>query len=106
MIYIESTGGCQYMSKQQLAEEFHLSKSTVFSRMKEIEVEIRNGRYGPHAIIDDGNIVRINRLVFIDYMTYRRRLKEKNARKNVPPFNSAEVKHIIGWKDRIIKVEE
>ena len=103
MLYIESIRGYPYMPKQQLADEFHISKSTVYLRMKEIETEIQNGRYSDYAIIDDGNIVLVNVLVFIDYMTYRRRLKEKNARKYVPDFNPTEIKKVIGWEDKLVK---
>lgn len=103
MLYIESIRGYPYMPKQQLADEFHISKSTVYLRMKEIEAEIKNGRYSDYAIIDDGNIVLVNVLVFIDYMVYRRRLKEKNTRKYVPEFNPAEIKKVIGWEDKIIR---
>lgn len=105
MVYMETIRGYPYMPKQQLADEFHISKSTVFSRMKEIEKEIQSGRYSDYAIINDGNIVLVNVLVFIDYMTYRRRLKEKNARKYVPEFNPSEIKKIIGWENRLIKEE-
>lgn len=105
MVYMETIRGYPYMPKQQLADEFHISKSTVFSRMKEIEKEIQSGRYSDYAIINDGNIVLVNVLVFIDYMTYRRRLKEKDARKYVPEFNPSEIKKIIGWENRLIKEE-
>ena len=106
MIYIESIRGYPYMPKQQLADEFHISKSTVYSRMKEIESEINNGRYSNYAIINDGNIVLVNVLVFIDYLTYRRRLLEKNARKYVPEFNPSEIKKIIGWEDKVVRMDD
>lgn len=105
MVYVESIRGYPYMSKQQLADEFHISKSTVFSRMKEIQQEIQKGRYSDFAIIEDGNIVLVNVLVFIDYLTYRRKLKEKNARKYVPEFNPAEIMNTIGWKNRVVMLE-
>lgn len=106
MTYIESIRGYPYMQKQQLSNEFHIGKTTVYSRLKEIEEEIQNGRYSDYAIINDGNIVLVNVLVFIDYMTYRRRLREKNTRKYVPMFNPAEIAKIIGWENKPVRIEE
>ncbi|MDO4308375.1 MAG: hypothetical protein Q4C77_16260 [Eubacteriales bacterium] len=106
MTYIESIRGYPYMPKQQLAEEFHVSKSTVFARLKEIETEIQGGRYSDYAIINDGNIVLVNVLVFIDYLTYRQKLRGKNTRKYVPAFNPAEITKIIGWENRPVRIEE
>lgn len=105
MMYTESIRGYPYMPKQQLAEEFHISKSTVYSRMKEIEGEMQTGRYNQYAIIQDGNIVLVNVLVFIDYMTNRRMLREKNARKHVPEFQPDEIMKICGWSNKIVKVD-
>lgn len=103
MLYMETIRGYPYMQKQQLAEEFHISKSTVYLRMKEIQEEIKNGRYSDYAIIEDGNIVLVNVFVFIDYMKYRRQLKEKNARKYVPEFNPAEIRKISGWENKVVR---
>ena len=105
MIYTESIRGYPYQPKQQIADEFHISKSTVYSRMKEIAVEVQNGRYDDYAIIEDGNIVLINVLVFIDFLTYRKRLQSKNLRKHVPPFRPDILIKDIGWSNRIIKME-
>ena len=106
MIYIESIRGYPYMPKQMLADEFHISKSTVYARMKEIEKEIQQGRYSRYAIINDGNIVLINVLVFIDYLANRRRLLERNTRKYVPDFNPAEIMRDIGWESRMHKEDD
>ena len=44
---------------------------------------MEHGRYNEYAIIDN----EINVGVFADYIKYRKLLKNKNARKYVPPFN-------------------
>ena len=80
MVYTESIRGYPYMKKEQLAKEFQISTGTVRTRLFEIENQIKNGRYNDYAIIRDGNIVLINVLVFIDYLTYRRQLLDRNAR--------------------------
>lgn len=84
-----------YKTKQQIAKEYDLSPSTVQNRMKEIEQE--EARYGKRAIIRDGGIVLVNYLVFLDYLANRARLKDKNARKYVSPYQPAELARELGW---------
>lgn len=105
-MYTESIRGYPYMPKQQLADEFHISKGTVYNRTKEIEEEIRRGRYSEYAVISDGKIVLVNVLVFIDYLKYRRRLADKNLRKYVPAFRPDELIKSIGWNNRIVVVDD
>ena len=89
MVYTESIRGYPYMRKEQLTKEFQISAGTVRTRLFEIEDEIKTGRYNDYAIIRDGNIVLINVLVFIDYLTYRRQLLDRNARKYAPAFQKS-----------------
>ena len=100
--YTESIRGYPYMEKQQLSEEFKMSVQTIKGRVQEIESEIEKGRYDDFAIIRDGKLLRINVLVFIDYMTYRRRLLDKNARQYVPEFHPEKMVRSIGWNNRIV----
>lgn len=103
IIYTESIRGYPYMPKDKIAQEFSLSKTTVQLRVKEIEEQIREGRYNDYAIIRDGGILLINVLVFIDYLEYRKRLQDKNARKYVPEFQPEKIVHILGWNNRIVR---
>ena len=105
MVYTESIRGYPYMKKEQLAKEFQISTGTVRTRLFEIENQIKNGRYNDYAIIRDGNIVLINVLVFIDYLTYRRQLLDSNARKYTPAFHPEKLVQMIGWSNRAV-VEE
>lgn len=102
MMYTESIRGYPYMPKDKIAQEFSLSKSTVQSRVKEIEEQVKKGRYSDYAIIRDGGILLINVLVFIDYLEYRQMLKSKNARKLAPEFQPEKIVHILGWNNRIV----
>lgn len=102
MMYTESIRGYPYMQSEQIAEEFHISKGTVFNRVKEIEKEIKNGRYNDYAVIHDGKLVLINVLVFIDYLKHRRQLLDRNARKYTPEFQPEKIVQIIGWNNRIV----
>ena len=79
------------MTVTDLAESFGMSKQTVTSRIKEIEEEVKNGRYGPHSVIHDVGYVAVNPMVFADYLTYRPRLRNKNLRKSVPPYDPFKV---------------
>lgn len=106
IMYTESIRGYPYMKKETLAEEMHICKGTVVNRLREIENEIMNGRYSDYAIIQDGNILLINVLVFIDFLTYRKRLLNKNLRKNVPPFRPDIIARDIGWNNRVITTKD
>lgn len=106
IMYTESIRGYPYMHKEQIAQEFNISKGTVYSRMKEIENEVKNGRYNDYAIIQDGKLVLINVLVFIDYLKYRKMLLDKNARKYVPEFHPEKLIQMIGWSNRIVVEED
>lgn len=75
------------MTTGQLAECFGMSKQTVTSRITEIEEEMKSGRYGPHSVVRDVGYVAASPMVFADYLTYRKRLRNKNLRKNVPPYD-------------------
>ena len=102
MIYTESIRGYPYMKKEQLAKEFQISTGTVRTRLFEIEDQIKNGRYNDYAIIRDGNIVLINVLVFIDYLTYRRQRLDSNARTYTPAFHPEKLVQMIGWSNRAV----
>lgn len=106
MMYTESIRGYPYEHKEQIAREFGISKATVDNRLKEIEKEIKNGRYDDHAIIRDGKLVLINMIVFIDYLTYRRQLRDRNARKYTPEFRPEKIVRDIGWSNRTVIEEE
>ena len=106
MVYTESIRGYPYMPKDKIAQEFSLSRSTVQGRVREIEEQIKKGRYNDYAVIRDGRILLINVLVFIDYMEYRKMLKDTNARKYVPAFRPEKIIHTLGWNNRIIREGE
>ena len=97
-MYVESIRNFPYMRKTDISKEFSISMSTVKSRMNEIEEEIRAGRYDDYAIIDDGGVILINTLVFLDYLKYRGLLRQKNARKHVPEISA-------GKADTYIRME-
>ena len=102
MVYTESIRGYPYMRIVQLAKEFQIGTGTVRTRLLEIEDEIKTGRYNDYAVIRDGNIILINVLVFIDYMTYRQQLLDRNARKYTPAFHPEKLVQMIGWSNRAV----
>lgn len=89
--------GSPYRTIARLAKEEGISIGTVRNIVNEIRAEIKKGRYDEFAVSDGGGIIRINYLVFNDYWKYRKHLKDKNLRKNVPPYNPAEQARVIGW---------
>ena len=85
-----------YKTKEELKIEWSICTTTIDTRLKEIEDEVLKGRYPTNSVIRDGGIVRVNHLVFIDYMTNRQRLLQPNLRKYVEPFNAFEIAKSIG----------
>lgn len=71
------------------------TERTVRNRMNEIE-ELKE-RYGEYSTIRDGGIVMINYLVWVDYRHFRKQLRQKNAKKYVPPYDPAKVARELAW---------
>lgn len=103
---IERHGNADYCSLDKIAEDFQISKQTARSRVNEIRHEIVKRRYPKLAIIDDENIVRVNRLVFIDYMTNRQMLKSETQRKYVDKYDPAEISKNLGYYETRKEAEE
>lgn len=93
--YLATLRAAPYKTLEDLAEELGVTKVTIHTRRKELEQE--QERYGDFAVIKDSGIVLINYLAFLDFLKYRSRLKEKNLRKHVPPYNPTKVAKEIGW---------
>lgn len=85
-----------YANKSEIARFFGISRYTVYDRVKGIEREIQEGRYGRHAISDG----LVNKAVFLDYNTYHKSLEDKLLRKYVPPFDIRECMEYINEMDR------
>jgi len=83
------------MNRREIAEEFNISTRTVDNRIKELEQH--KDRYGDYCILRNGSIVLVNKLALLDFFTYRDRLRDKNLRKNVPPYNPEEVARHFGY---------
>lgn len=79
-----------YVQKAELARIFGVTYPTVCSRVKEIEQEIGK-RYTRYATID----LLVSIEVYADWEKYRKRLKDKNLRKTVPPFNMGEAREYL-----------
>lgn len=79
-----------YANKTTIAKVFHISCQTVWHRQQEIEQEIGK-RYNRYAILD--GLLSIE--VFADYEKYRKRLRDRNLRKTVPPFSMEEAREYL-----------
>lgn len=95
VVYMTPMRASPYKTLDDLSDELGVSKQTLHSRKKELEEE--KERYGEYAVIRDAGIVLINYLAWIDFLKYRQRLKEKNLRKHVPPYNPMEIAKSLGW---------
>lgn len=85
----ELHAGTAYMTIEQLSKYYgNVTKQTVRNRLKGLREEIGK-RYKDDVIIEDDRIVLINRYAYLDYLKYRTRLKDKNARKYLEPYSPA-----------------
>lgn len=80
-----------YLKKSQLVKEYGLCRQTIYKIVDEIQEQIGKGRYSQYAIAD----CLVNRYVFIDYMTYRKQLLDKNMSKYVPDFKPREIMKLV-----------
>lgn len=98
---LECVQGTPFLTRKEALKQLGIKdKRTLESRLNEIRQEVRNGRYDDYAIIEDGGITLINYMILIDYMKYRRMLKEKNLRKHVPDYEPQKIAKSIGWYGR------
>ena len=81
-----------FMTADQLSEYEGMSGAHYRSIIREIEKQIKEGRYPETAI--GGSPRSVNYYVYRDYMTNRRRLRNRNLKKTVKPFNPAEIAQI------------
>lgn len=81
-----------FMTADQLSEYEGMSGAHYRSIIREIEKQIEEGRYPETSI--GGNPRSVNYYVYRDYMTNRRRLRNRNLKKTVKPFNPAEIAQI------------
>lgn len=94
---IEQIRGFSYMSDQQLATEFNMSKRTVQRKRRGIETEMEKGRYNKYAIV--GTLTNV--YVFIDYMKFEKMLSNPVLRKCVPDFEPEEIMRICGFNQQV-----
>lgn len=74
-------------------EHFSDCRTKFYQKVKEIREQIKRGRYGRYAVLDDGK-VRVNYFVYYDYTVYREWLLDKNASKSAPLFDPKEIAEI------------
>ena len=94
---IESIRGNPFISRSRAAKDFDVSLTTIDNYIRDIEKEVSTGRDGPHSVVKSGGLTLISYTVLIDYLKYRQLLKDKNARKYVPEFDSRKTGKEIGF---------
>ena len=75
-----------YLNWNKAADIFEDSKTTFYRLVKEIEEQIRLGRYSKGAVIHDKKTL-VSFYVYVDYKDKRRYLQDRLAAKKVEPFN-------------------
>ena len=93
-----------YMTAVQLAEYEGKSATRCREIIHEIEKEVQNGRYPATAV--GSAPLQVNYFVYRDYATYKSRLANKILRKNVPPFDAAEIAKICPVIKQVIILDD
>lgn len=93
-----------FMTASQLAEYEGMTAGYYRLIFSEIDDQIRQGRYSPVSISDD-KPRSVNYYVYRDYMANRKKLKDRNLKKYVRPFNPAEVAVICPLVREVIVME-
>lgn len=104
MTALQIVRGHPYLTFKQVSEETGKCIRVVQKRVKGIREQIELGRYSPYVLPEGEQLV--NWYAYIDFLTYRKRLEDKNLRKTVPAFDPAEIERLSGFKTRVIDLGE
>lgn len=94
-----------FMTAKQLSEYEGLTEGYYRKIFSEVSEQIVSGRY-PEAALTDSAPRSINYYVYRDYMTNRKRLKDRALRKYVEDFDPAEIARICPILKEIIVLQE
>ena len=83
-----------YKTIAELREIYGQSRATINAYLKAIQNDPRYA--GQWIDLGDKRPRRINSLIYEDYLHYRTRLRDRNLRKTVPPYDPVEVKRQRG----------
>jgi hypothetical protein len=113
MTYVETIQGHPFIDAKRAGEA--ICKGDTYTRgiIRELETGIVDGveikeireRYSRYAVRRDGSkVLLVNYFVLVDYIGIRSMLKDKNARKYVPPFEPDVLSREMGFGSKIVKV--
>lgn len=94
-----------FMTAKQLSEYEGHKENYYRTIFREIDDQIKDGRYSATSM-GDGDPRSVNYYVYRDYITNRRKLKDKNLKKHVKPFNPAEIAVICPLVREVVVVSE
>lgn len=94
-----------FMTAKQLSEYEGHKENYYRTIFREIDDQIKDGRYSATSM-GDGDPRSVNYYVYRDYITNRRKLKDKNLKKHVKPFNPAEIAAICPLVREVVVVSE
>lgn len=103
--HVESIAGIPYVTQKELCSRHELCINTVRSRVREMSAQIGQ-RYPEQILIEDGNIVLVNDLAFMDWLSVRKRALNKNTASDLKPFDPALWMRLCGWSNRPVVMED
>lgn len=91
-----------YMTQKGLADILGVTSETIRKYVLEMQGEI-GSRYPDHVIAQPTErTTYISFAAFVDYITYRQRLLDRNLHKHVPPYDPKAILDGIGFQAKII----
>lgn len=92
-INLENNNYRPYLTSTAICDQLEISRSTI----NYIRTEMRKhkDRYGEYAVISGGGIALTSYVALIDYLTYRKKLKDKRLASTVPPFDPSNIMKLI-----------
>lgn len=94
-----------FMTAQQLSKYEGMTPARYQQIFREISAWIDNGRY-PETAMSDSKPHSVNYYVYRDYMANRSKLRNRNLRKTVKPFNPAEIAAICPMVREVVVMGE
>lgn len=94
-----------FMTAQQLSEYEGMTPARYRQIFREISTWVDDGRY-PKAAMSDSKPYSVNYYVYRDYMANRAKLRNRNLKKTVGPFNPAEIAAICPMVREVVVMGE
>lgn len=84
-----------YITKKELQEKLGIGRSAMNNRVRDFREQIKDGRYGELAHIQDGDVVLIDYFAWLDFMNNRDKLNDRHMAKYVEPYDCKKIAQAV-----------